>query len=63
MEESENSSSQDEDRDLSKDISSDSAAGIITGNILWINDSPPEEELIETYGTIEMVGNKVRIID
>ncbi|MHC5936169.1 hypothetical protein [Nostoc sp.] len=38
-------------------------AGTINGTILWVNDAPPEAELVETYGEIEIVGNRVRIVD
>ncbi|MHC5779714.1 hypothetical protein [Nostoc sp.] len=37
--------------------------GTITGTILWINDPPPETELVETYGEIHIIGSRVRIVD
>ncbi|QLE46502.1 hypothetical protein FD723_40535 (plasmid) [Nostoc sp. C052] len=62
MQSEENSNQQDDPKQAVNDISSDSF-GTITGNVLWVNDPPPDEELVETYGQIEFVGNKVRIVE
>jgi hypothetical protein len=61
MQGNESGNSQDPNQNLPKGISA--SDGTISGTILWVNDPPPPEEEIETTDEIQIIGNKVMIVD